>query len=133
MKGCLLVLAFVVVSAVGAIGLVVVLGDDGPRPTESMTQRVEAEVTRSAPDFDTRGTQHRGYAVDLRYEVDGTWYAATSWVPEDQWTPARGPVTICTDPDDPAAHVVPTRAGAACGDATVGRHGAERARVAEAP
>ncbi len=133
MKGCLLVLAFVVVAAAAAIGLVVVLGDDGPRPTESMTQRVDSEVTDSELDFDTRGTQHRGYAVDLRYEVDGTWYAATSWVPEDRWTPAGGPVTICTDPDDPAAHVVPTRVGARCGDATVGRHGAERARVVRAP
>ena len=132
MKGCLAVLAFVLVAAVAVVGFVVFL-QRGSTDEEALTRQARAEVVGSEFEYDAEGSQQRGYAVDLRYRVDGTWYATDSWVPEDQWTPSQGPVAICVDPEDPASVVVPTRPDAECGESTVGRNDPERAEVSSAP
>ena len=102
MKGCLVVLAFVVVAAAAVVGFVVLISG-GSSTEESLTKQVQAQVADSEFDLDSRGSQQRGYAVDLRYRVGSTRYAAQAWVPEDQWTPDQGTVAVCTDPDDPAS------------------------------
>lgn len=134
MKGCLVVLGvFLGVAAAAVAVMLFVIRSGGPSTEESLTQRVQAQVTASEPDYDARASPSRGYAVDLRYRVDGTWYAVAGWVPEARWTPDQGAVAVCVDPDEPASVVVPTREGATCGESSVGRNEPQTAKLSTAP
>lgn len=128
MKGCLLIVGFMVAGAALAIGLVVVLERDNAAEHQALTrQSTDFETTKRTPEF--RGSSQErvaGRVLEYRYETGGRWYESSMWLPAVE----LGDLDVCVDPDDPAVHTIRTRRDVACGEGNVSSGAVHRAEPA---
>ena len=109
MKGCLVIVGFVVVSAAVVLSVTITLLRVNASKNAPLTQQTtELEYTTYEPETHSSSsgngrTTIRGANVEYRYRADGRWYASRdrAWLPN---TDLSG--VVCFDPDDPAVHAM---------------------------
>lgn len=108
MKGCLVVLGFVVVSTVVVLGITITVLRVNASKNAPLTQETtqleytffESETHSSSSGRSGRSTV-QGANIEYRYRADGRWFAS----PSRMWLAnSRRSDTVCFDPDDPALH-----------------------------
>jgi hypothetical protein len=113
MKGCLVIVGFLLVSAVLAVGAVIVVERVGAARNEPLTAAsTQVEFVDYEPET------HRGGGGNS-YEADGRWFETTDPV----WRPLTdlSDRVVCFDPDDPAEHVLRGDPEAECGERNFGK------------
>jgi hypothetical protein len=124
-KGCLVIIGFLVVSAVLAVGAVIVVERVGDARNAPLTATsTEVEYTEYDPETHRGGggTSQSiidGANVTYRYRADGRWFETT----DPMWRPSSelSDQVVCFDPDDPAEHVLRGDAEATCGERNFGK------------
>jgi hypothetical protein len=125
MKGCLVIVGFLLVSAVLAVGAVIVVERVGAARNEPLTAAsTQVEFVDYEPETHRGGGGNSqsiidGANVTYRYEADGRWFETTDPV----WRPLTdlSDRVVCFDPDDPAEHVLRGDPEAECGERNFGK------------
>lgn len=122
MKGCLVIVGFVVLSAAVVVGVTITVLRVNASKNEPLTQETtQFEYTAYEPETHSSSSGNGRNSVDganieYRYRADGRWFASPGsiWLPQSQLSKA-----VCFDPDDPAMHAL-RKQGLTCGKNNTG-------------
>jgi hypothetical protein len=120
MKGCLVIVGFLMCGLALMVGTVVVVEKVGASKNEPLTSMTsEFEITSyESKTHGSAGRTVQGAEIEYRYRADGQWYAYTS--PVWKSLNALQDKVVCFDPDDPGEHVIRGYAKATCGEGNRG-------------